>query len=343
MSRLRAVEHGRTVLIAATSGISAVIAPDGRVVSVGEEDTAATLVEQVAMRDTLTVADRLGAWPEWAAALAALAACVAATTRRRRGIGSRTRSRRRRTRGDDRPPARSRPVRCCRGPGCDRRSPGRRVRRPRPDPRGDPDVRREGQRRVHRRPGARRRPRGSHPGGRRQLPRRDRRPRRPDRRARRPRPRPAPAGQGGPRRRLPRRLLLGARARVRRPRRDGRRRVPPARAAAAAARRPPPRRPGARLPLRAGRLGRELAQVPGVALPRGQHLHPAAAGVPVARHHRRLPGVPRLDAARHRPARRRQPGLRLPGRPRPPGAQGRADRRARSPSPSSSGSGGPAR
>lgn len=33
MSRLRAVEHGRAVLIAATSGISAVIAPDGSVVS----------------------------------------------------------------------------------------------------------------------------------------------------------------------------------------------------------------------------------------------------------------------------------------------------------------------
>jgi apolipoprotein N-acyltransferase len=30
MGRLRAVEHGRTVLVAATSGVSAVIAPDGR-------------------------------------------------------------------------------------------------------------------------------------------------------------------------------------------------------------------------------------------------------------------------------------------------------------------------
>ena len=33
MGRLRAVEHGRAVLVAATSGISAVIAPDGRLVS----------------------------------------------------------------------------------------------------------------------------------------------------------------------------------------------------------------------------------------------------------------------------------------------------------------------
>ena len=35
MSRLRAVEHGRTVLVAATSGISAVVAPDGEVVAAG--------------------------------------------------------------------------------------------------------------------------------------------------------------------------------------------------------------------------------------------------------------------------------------------------------------------
>ena len=33
MSRVRAVEHGRDVLIAATSGVSAVIRPDGSVES----------------------------------------------------------------------------------------------------------------------------------------------------------------------------------------------------------------------------------------------------------------------------------------------------------------------
>ena len=35
MGRLRAVEHGRAVLVAATSGISAVIAPDGALVEHG--------------------------------------------------------------------------------------------------------------------------------------------------------------------------------------------------------------------------------------------------------------------------------------------------------------------
>jgi apolipoprotein N-acyltransferase len=65
MSRLRAVEHGRTVLVAATSGISAIIAPDGTVTASAPEFTAASLVERVALRDALTVADRLGTWPEW--------------------------------------------------------------------------------------------------------------------------------------------------------------------------------------------------------------------------------------------------------------------------------------
>ena len=92
--------------------------------------------------------------------------------------------------------------------------------------------------------------------------------------ARRPRPRAAPQGQGRPRRRLPRRLPLGHRARLRRPGRDGRRRLAPARGAAPAAHRAQGRRPGARLPLGARRPGRQLAQVPRVPLPRRQHATP---------------------------------------------------------------------
>jgi apolipoprotein N-acyltransferase len=86
MSRLRAVEHGRAVLVAATSGISAVIAPDGTVEQSLPELAAGSLVADVPLRDTLTVADRLGQWPEWAAALAAAVACVVAA--RRRTVGS---------------------------------------------------------------------------------------------------------------------------------------------------------------------------------------------------------------------------------------------------------------
>ncbi|RBY97463.1 apolipoprotein N-acyltransferase [Blastococcus sp. TF02-8] len=65
MSRLRAVEFGRTVAVAATSGISAVVAPDGTVVRRSELFTPAVFVEEIAQRDDVTVAQRLGSGPEW--------------------------------------------------------------------------------------------------------------------------------------------------------------------------------------------------------------------------------------------------------------------------------------
>ncbi|MFI9361853.1 apolipoprotein N-acyltransferase [Kitasatospora sp. NPDC053057] len=78
MSRLRAVEHGRAVLIAATSGISAVIAPDGTVEQRTAELTPAELSATVPLRDGTTVADRVGAVPEWTLAVGGLLACGAA-------------------------------------------------------------------------------------------------------------------------------------------------------------------------------------------------------------------------------------------------------------------------
>jgi apolipoprotein N-acyltransferase len=65
MSRLRAVEFGRTVAVVATSGISAVVAPDGTVAQRSELFTPDVLVEEIAQRDDVTVAQRLGAAPEW--------------------------------------------------------------------------------------------------------------------------------------------------------------------------------------------------------------------------------------------------------------------------------------
>jgi apolipoprotein N-acyltransferase len=64
MSRLRAVEFGRTVAVAATSGISAIIAPDGSVVRASALFTPAVFVEPIAQRSSTTVAQRLGAAPE---------------------------------------------------------------------------------------------------------------------------------------------------------------------------------------------------------------------------------------------------------------------------------------
>lgn len=78
MSRLRAVEHGRAVAVAATSGVSAVVQPDGTVNDRTELFTANNIVAEVPLRSQLTLATRLGSWPGWILAAGGLMA-VAAT------------------------------------------------------------------------------------------------------------------------------------------------------------------------------------------------------------------------------------------------------------------------
>jgi apolipoprotein N-acyltransferase len=84
MSRLRAVEHGRAVLVAATSGVSAIIAPDGHVEQRSGVYEADRLVATVPLRDPRTVADRLGAWPERGGALLGVLWLGAVVIRQRR-------------------------------------------------------------------------------------------------------------------------------------------------------------------------------------------------------------------------------------------------------------------
>ncbi len=88
MSRVRAVEHRRDVVVAATSGVSAIIAPDGSV----EQETAlfepAALVSQVSLRTGTTLATRLGSIPEVLLCLGAAVALVFAAVRGRSGDGS---------------------------------------------------------------------------------------------------------------------------------------------------------------------------------------------------------------------------------------------------------------
>lgn len=74
MSRLRAVEYGRTVVHISTVGVSALIAPDGRQVIVSEPFTQRALTARLPLRNNLTLAVRLSAWPE---AALSLLACVA--------------------------------------------------------------------------------------------------------------------------------------------------------------------------------------------------------------------------------------------------------------------------
>jgi apolipoprotein N-acyltransferase len=62
ISRLRALETGRYVVVAATNGVSGIIAPDGSVLDRAGVRTRDVLVERVALSTDLTPAVRIGAW-----------------------------------------------------------------------------------------------------------------------------------------------------------------------------------------------------------------------------------------------------------------------------------------
>ena len=84
MSQVRAVEHGRTVLVAATSGVSAIVAPDGTITSRSEVFTPAILADKVPLRSERTLATRLGPVPTiilCAAAVVALLVALATHTK----------------------------------------------------------------------------------------------------------------------------------------------------------------------------------------------------------------------------------------------------------------------
>ncbi|MFD5327805.1 apolipoprotein N-acyltransferase [Streptomyces sp. NPDC127092] len=87
MSRVRAVEHSRSVVVPVTSGVSAVIRPDGTIVAETELFTPAVLVEKVPLRSSLTPATRMGTLPEAllvAVAVAGLGWSAARSARARR-------------------------------------------------------------------------------------------------------------------------------------------------------------------------------------------------------------------------------------------------------------------
>lgn len=89
MSRLRAIEYGRTVVQVATSGKSAIFGPDGRtLVESGDLFTPDILDAQVPLRTSRTLASRSEAWVEWllvAVAVLALGLDLVDWARDRRG------------------------------------------------------------------------------------------------------------------------------------------------------------------------------------------------------------------------------------------------------------------
>ncbi|MFB7593751.1 apolipoprotein N-acyltransferase [Streptomyces sp. NPDC056160] len=71
MSRIRAVEHSRTVTVPVTSGVSAIIMPDGRITQKTGMFVPAHLVQKVPLRSSRTPATELGVLPEIALVLVA--------------------------------------------------------------------------------------------------------------------------------------------------------------------------------------------------------------------------------------------------------------------------------
>jgi apolipoprotein N-acyltransferase len=72
ISRIRAIEHGRSVVHVSTVGVSGFINPDGTYVDKTSLFTPAARFGSPVVRTEVTVADRLGNAPEYAAGLAAL-------------------------------------------------------------------------------------------------------------------------------------------------------------------------------------------------------------------------------------------------------------------------------
>jgi apolipoprotein N-acyltransferase len=64
MARMDAITTGRAFVVASTTGISAVIAPDGSVVASTQTWHRAVLERRVPLLTQLTPADRVGSWPE---------------------------------------------------------------------------------------------------------------------------------------------------------------------------------------------------------------------------------------------------------------------------------------
>ncbi|GAA3648345.1 apolipoprotein N-acyltransferase [Lentzea roselyniae] len=84
MARLRAVEHGRAVVVAAISGVSAVVRPDGSVVQSTGMFTDALMVDSVPLRSDVTFATRFGGVIHVLFTAGAFGACLVALWSRRR-------------------------------------------------------------------------------------------------------------------------------------------------------------------------------------------------------------------------------------------------------------------
>jgi apolipoprotein N-acyltransferase len=84
MARIDAITTGRAVAVASTTGISAIIGPDGTILARTRTWHRAVLEIRVPLRSQLTPADRVGSWPELAIAGLTVLALGWSLTRRKR-------------------------------------------------------------------------------------------------------------------------------------------------------------------------------------------------------------------------------------------------------------------
>ena len=85
MARIRAVEHDRAVVVASTTGYSAIVAPDGHLIASSGTWRQAELEAKVPLLSYTTLADRVGSWPEYAIVALTLTAFAFVAIRQLRG------------------------------------------------------------------------------------------------------------------------------------------------------------------------------------------------------------------------------------------------------------------
>jgi apolipoprotein N-acyltransferase len=83
MARVRAVEFDRSVVVASTTGVSAIIAPDGSLIAHSGTWQRAVLESRVPLVTGSTLAERLGGWPEYVITALTVLALAAAVVGRR--------------------------------------------------------------------------------------------------------------------------------------------------------------------------------------------------------------------------------------------------------------------
>lgn len=98
IERLRAIEHGRSLVVAATTGISAAIAPDGDVIALMEENEVGSRVVDIPVRSAIAPSGRIAPYLEVIMIVAAVLAMISAGVGGRLGYG---RDRARRDRHSD--------------------------------------------------------------------------------------------------------------------------------------------------------------------------------------------------------------------------------------------------